>query len=555
MRCLLGLVAGLAIALASAAPAGAHGTLNSWLLGQKAEHEKITRGSLGCAPDYTPQDDPGRCLELLTLDEVAGKEGRTGAVGAADIDEFFEDVPHCTNADYLPGGYPRSRARATAEFAKCRANMDAHWDEAVKLAIKTIDTATLDIRPAEVSLQCGYIDAVKAGAGLHDFVKKLDVPAVIDHFGPYRNRGARYVARKIELFFLKRFQQAAALYAVVAGNGIRGSAKCKVIGHLGRIFHAQQDFYSHSNWADRAEKGKPRGIHNPPGLGRKAPSPLLDMLKPGAAVPVTFSTSCYDLLHVACERRIDHDADMGKDKGRITVVYERDPLPNKLRTADPATPRGQVADNFDDAVQGAATQTAFTWTQFGEKLATEYGQKEAAQIICGLAHDDPVTACPAPAGAPGAVEIPGPAGGTGGSGCTGTFTGNVQTVNEPDDQDHPFDYRWVTSIAPSCDLSRAEYWSSQTVRAGGPVIAQNLGAFGFPGFDGFGGAGGVQPVPPDDPCYHCAIHAPVLERGDGNAWVLRVRVTGNYLMRRNPDGTPPRGQQNVFVRLFWRAGQ
>src|SRR4051794_6117402 len=76
--------------LASAAPALGFGTVNEPIkLQQHAEHEKITRAGLQCAPGYGPQDTPGRCFEDKSIAQLAGEEGDVGAIGASDIDAFF----------------------------------------------------------------------------------------------------------------------------------------------------------------------------------------------------------------------------------------------------------------------------------------------------------------------------------------------------------------------------------------------------------------------------------------------------------------------------------
>ena len=98
-----------------AAEASAFGTING--AGQHAEHELITRAALACAGGG-PSD--GTCFEPKSLDELAGKPGNFGGVGAPDRDEITNSDAHCDDADYLDKpGYPRTRAQATAALESC----------------------------------------------------------------------------------------------------------------------------------------------------------------------------------------------------------------------------------------------------------------------------------------------------------------------------------------------------------------------------------------------------------------------------------------------------
>jgi len=59
-------------------------------------------------------------------------------------------------------------------------------------------------------------------------------------------------------------------------GGISGRAKCNVLESMGLMLHTAQDFYSHTNWTDRAGKGL-IGPGNPPGLAKSAPAPYIDL--------------------------------------------------------------------------------------------------------------------------------------------------------------------------------------------------------------------------------------------------------------------------------------
>jgi len=102
------LVAGLyAPQIVNAPPANAFGTING--LGQRAEHERITRAALACAPGVKSD---GSCFEPRSIDQLAGHSGTFGAVGAPDLDESGDPNAHCDDADFLNvPGYPQSAPR------------------------------------------------------------------------------------------------------------------------------------------------------------------------------------------------------------------------------------------------------------------------------------------------------------------------------------------------------------------------------------------------------------------------------------------------------------
>src|SRR5436305_14385525 len=97
-------IAGLAPATASA-----FGTVN--ILGQRGEHERITRLALGCRAGQ-PHD--GSCFEAASMNKGAGNTATFCAVGATDdIQLRLSGGPvywHCDADDYLTSsGDPTSR--------------------------------------------------------------------------------------------------------------------------------------------------------------------------------------------------------------------------------------------------------------------------------------------------------------------------------------------------------------------------------------------------------------------------------------------------------------
>ncbi|MFF5077549.1 CinY protein [Actinoplanes sp. NPDC000266] len=271
------------------------------------------------------------CFEPATTDYLAGHDREFGAVGAPDSDEMADPAAHCDNADYLAGGYPQSRDTAAATLRDCVEHLRGNLRHGLDSAGDLLDDQG-EVIAAEVSVS------------------------------PECDPRERDETR----------------------------AKCTTLEAFGRVLHGVQDFYSHSNWADQADPSRPVGDDNPPGLHRPGPSPLLDLLGPAAGEPpADFTTGCYVLQDQVpgagvCQLRITHAA-LNKDKGLIDPVSGR--------ATEPGTPRGQVADNFADAVAGAIAESRRQWRDFRTGLTTRYGAERASRMECALTHDDPVNDC------------------------------------------------------------------------------------------------------------------------------------------------------------------
>jgi hypothetical protein len=253
------LVAGLyAPQIVNAPPANAFGTING--LGQRAEHERITRAALACAPGVKSD---GSCFEPHSIDQLAGHSGTFGAVGAPDLDESGDPNAHCDDADFLNvTGYPQSRAAATAQLQGCVDHLRQRFTQGVSAAAGLLDSSgELIPGEADVSFDCTF------------------------------------------------------------GGGVSGRAKCNAIEGLGRALHGAQDFYSHSNWADQSDPTKPISVTNPPGLNLPGPSPILDLAGSGPiSVPTDLTTGFYaGIFSDNCpgkSGRITH-ACLNKDKALI----------------------------------------------------------------------------------------------------------------------------------------------------------------------------------------------------------------------------------------------
>ena len=200
LRLLVSLVVMTFIASAPGS-AAAFGTIDSG--GQRREHERVTRAGLACAGDAG--SDP-YCFEPTSIDYLAGRAPEFGAVGAPDSDELSDPAAHCDNADFLEGGYPRTRDEATASVVACVDHMRMRFGEGVDAAQGLVDDQGQVIADA-VNLQT-----------------------------PCRSR-----------------------------RDSEHRAKCLAMEGLGRALHGTQDFYAHSNWADEADPTRPIGDDQPAG--------------------------------------------------------------------------------------------------------------------------------------------------------------------------------------------------------------------------------------------------------------------------------------------------
>jgi hypothetical protein len=320
------LIAGLAQAAAPAAHG--FGTINA--AGQHAEHERITRAALAC-PAGTPST--GDCFEPRSIDQLAGRTGTFGAVGAPDADETFDPSAHCDDADFLAGGgYPQTRAQADATLLACVQHLRGRFSQ-----------------------------GAAAAAGLLDSAGRI------------------------------RFLQVLLTPSCTFVGGVPGRAKCNAIDGLGRALHGAQDFYSHSNWTDQADPNQPISAINPPGLARTGPSSIMDLRGTGTpAIPADLTTGCFALGQDQtpgtgpCANRITHNT-MNKDLGIID--------PATGATSSPTTTRGLVAANFTTAVQGAIAETRRQWRDLRDELLARYGATRGTLMICALTHDNPTSTC------------------------------------------------------------------------------------------------------------------------------------------------------------------
>ncbi|MER7707791.1 hypothetical protein ABTX81_33470 [Kitasatospora sp. NPDC097605] len=161
-------------------------------------------------------------LDAVEFAEVARAQV-TRAVNVSDKKPWGDDSrAHCDNADHLTdadnGGaaYPRSRTRAFRELQNCAQYAYTNFVRAVSAADGIVDAAGAPVQAQVAAREC-----------------RLD-------------EGPDY-------------------------------KKCEVLDGLGRSWHVIEDFYSHSNDADKHDEKQDISHLNAPGLARSAPAPVFDM--------------------------------------------------------------------------------------------------------------------------------------------------------------------------------------------------------------------------------------------------------------------------------------
>lgn len=233
-------------------------------------------------------------------------------------------------------GYPRSREEASAQLQKCVNHLKGRFNEAVEAAAHLVDEeGKVILDEVDLSNDC---------------------------------------------FF--------------AGKSRR--AKCDTLEGLGRSLHGVEDFYAHSNWADREDASKPIGIENPPGLARTDLFPYFDFRTEAKAsgtsngtslaegIPRALATGCFSLAF-GCEDRVEHEF-LAKDKGIINL--------DGTFGGSQEDPRSKAAEgNFEAAVKLAVQDAKRQWKYFGEELVAKYGKQRGETMICAVVKDNPGKDC------------------------------------------------------------------------------------------------------------------------------------------------------------------
>ena len=317
-------------ALLLSSPAYSFGTVRG--NGQNAEHARITRHALTCAE----ASDPNTCFQPDTLDNLAGIHGTFGSVGAPDRGRLnFESTAHCSAGDYFDApDYPQSQEKAREILSGCRDHMLFHLDEAVRDARDLLD-----------------------GNGA---IRGSQIPTRVN--------------------------------CTFAGSK-NGRAKCNVIAHFGYLLHTAQDFYSHTNWVDRADPSRPESPDNPPGLGNTGAAPWLDLRQRQAVFPQGLISGCFEPgSFISEEEHCVYGA--SKEYSRVRHLH----LNKDFGTIDPeigtgTTERGALQGNFRRAVEAAIADTTDKWATLRERLLETYGTVNGSRMICAIARDNPTRDC------------------------------------------------------------------------------------------------------------------------------------------------------------------
>jgi len=302
--------------------ASAFGTIN--IAGQNAEHERITRHAVSCSQAASPT-----CFQPFSIDQLAGKSGTFGAVGAPDNPTrglITKDYAHCDNGDYMAtANYPQAQAAALANLVSCRNWMVTNMTAAVTDSAAMLKNGKVDDSQIPTSISCTF-------------------------------------------------------------NGHKGRAKCNALEDLGLVLHAAQDIYSHSNWTDQAAPS-PISTSNAPGLNNRGLNPWLNF-RTNPGFPPGLITGCFMLGFPpdtdgqrGCPNRATHYY-LNKDKGQIDPTI-----------GIGTTPRGGIANNFRNAVDAAVLETRDKWAYLREQLVARYGQRNGNLMICALTHDNAARDC------------------------------------------------------------------------------------------------------------------------------------------------------------------
>ncbi|MEW6583911.1 MAG: hypothetical protein AB1416_14245, partial [Actinomycetota bacterium] len=377
LRLRLSAAVAAAVSLSAAGTAAGFGTTTD-PLGQDPVHWKITRAAVECAaqPRTDVADEPGRCIEPATVSLLSGEGAKSefGAVEAADIDAFFESVPHCVDGDYLPPstGYdPRQTfAVRTRNLRACKRYLRQRFESAIHAASQVVDDRGW-VLPREASTdgtsassRCQFVDEQLGKDRARAFLAGVGIRGPVN-------------ATKVNVTV-----QTIMVLAGTGGNPRGESAKCRALWHLGATLHGVQDAYAHGNWSDRRDPG-PVSIDNPPGLGRTTLNPFMRMVGGTGTPDPRWITACYSFLG-ECEDRVDH-AVFAKDNG--VVALQSVPVGrSRLVVGRADERRGRVRGNFGRALDLARRASRDVWTEFGRELLRRYpdppGAPRGRQMLC-----------------------------------------------------------------------------------------------------------------------------------------------------------------------------
>ena len=346
------LVATFAVAQGRSNTAAAFGSVDIGLLGQKAVHEPITR-SISCAADNPVPN----CLERISIDVLAGRNGTFGAVGEPDnpLDGFPNPAArHCDNIDYGYTSY-QTVDEAQVSFDNCLDWFQSYMDFAVNSAAGLLR--------ADGTIDPAATDLINATGGTYNACSFPD---------PNKN------------------------------NTSNDSAKCNVLNGLGRALHASEDIWSHSNWGDDIDPTQDMSLTNPIGLANTAQPPFMAYPGPRSVpIPDRFISGCDDSVSKGdCMQQNSYDEPVSGFRTGHSVLNKDNGTVSPITCAatDPLTSRGRIitgdgVTNFSRAVTGACGAARRAWSDLQNALTATYGTTAAQSMIRAISKDHPLTEC------------------------------------------------------------------------------------------------------------------------------------------------------------------
>jgi hypothetical protein len=316
-------VALIAILLGGTIAAQAFGTVR--LLGQNAEHEKITRAALGsCATRSNV------CFHPKSLNEIAGKNGTWGGVGAPDNPvnkEGDRSEVHCDNS----------------KLVECVDYMNKKMNDAVNAA-----RGLLHWNSRPLLWKKGSI----VGA---------EIPTIVSC--TYLRQSGRAKCSVIE-----------ALGSVL---------------HAAQDFYSHSN-WSDEAGPGGVSINNPKGLNNQqiaPLLNIRNSVSVPSGLISGCFISSGLTDTRGDAKCTVTSHYL-----LNKDKGSIDPSRLDQPGDPTLTTA--RTQRGKIGTNFHKAVVAAVKDTRDKILIFKERLIARYGNEYGNRMFCAITHDKPTRTCP-----------------------------------------------------------------------------------------------------------------------------------------------------------------
>lgn len=336
-----------------ALPAGAvaFGTYDG-LHGQSGEHGRITRAGQWCQSSAAEKRN---CWHSKAVEDVAGPlSGKTpfssnlGAVAIPDgtlFDIAANDDAHCDNLDYLIPSEDHAHVYTSDSLGQQRAKLLS----CVNYLHDMFDTAV------STSLQ------------------------IVDNQGFFRQQNIRRPGQPCKFSF-----------TITSEPPVPANKRCAAVDFYGQALHGAEDFYSHTNWSDRAVA--PFDAENPPGYGQDSLASFLnfrhvdDFLPRGAYPSPPFSGGCFVLGHQSeCDGHVKHDT-LAKDEGYVN------PRTGEGTPTGDSNRRARENGNFGRAVSLAVKQVHDSWSAFQDRVK-QVDEQDSKQIVCAMVQDDTIHDC------------------------------------------------------------------------------------------------------------------------------------------------------------------